>query len=689
MDQQEESRGEQRSPHSLSEAKRTGERRHAGRFYLVASALVVGMLAGVAWLSQSYFADLGKLYDEASAPVVGTMTAVPAANTPLSDPAVQVLHADKKAPAEEPQHSVPAAQMALAIAAQATVRPTRTATPVPYLDSTEAVVGRGGGEVWNADGTWAGMLAQGAYTTASKRSTDGKWVFTRSDDSLEGWMDLDNLIIFDTDRLAPVDIEIVPVAPTPVPQPMASQSADDEATPLSLVAIPTVTPPTGKGFPPTDSDRQPTARIALDDSRLNVRAGPGDSYRVIAKALPEEMVALRARSDDGKWIQIDLPDVAGGFGWAYAEYLQTSADLNALPVATAVSSAPSYIPVDENSEVMPAASPVPLSPAGVAGIPPVHVGPPVLGSNSAGTSTDSVTGLSGKLVIQKEWGGDIYVYDLSTGDLRLLTGGFDPAISPDGSLVTFTRDGGENGVYVIDIDGGAERLLFGGREHLRSPKFSPDGQYIVFERGDEYILCKDDEERCRVSVPSPDGDLPERERQPSLARIRTDGSDYWDPMDLPYARVPDWNEGGIVYQSNGGLQIAQNEPNVDTKLVYFEILKQYEMDPDWQPGAGRIAFQQREINHWEIYAVNPDGSGLQALTQPPFALSESFPSNVAPAWSPDGKHIVFLSNRNAENAAGKWGVWVMDADGTSPRRLPIELPFVYTYVSEQMLDWGL
>ncbi|MCB0089176.1 MAG: PD40 domain-containing protein, partial [Caldilineaceae bacterium] len=30
-----------------------------------------------------------------------------------------------------------------------------------------------------------------------------------------------------------------------------------------------------------------------------------------------------------------------------------------------------------------------------------------------------------------------------------MTHGFDPAISPDGSTVAFTRDGGENGIYLI------------------------------------------------------------------------------------------------------------------------------------------------------------------------------------------------------------------------------------------------
>ena len=375
-----------------------------------------------------------------------------------------------------------------------------------------------------------------------------------------------------------------------------------------------------------------------------------------------------------------MPGVAGGFGWAATEYLHTDGELDALPVADAVSRAPAF----GSSGDAPVVDPTYESP----GLPPLRMGPLPLGDDKPALSPRSATGLTGKLVLQQEWGGSIYVYDLETGDLRLLTGGFDPSISADGTQVTFTRDGGENGIYVIDVDGGPERLIFGGRERLRSPKFSPNGEFIVFERGDESVLCKDDPERCRASVKDPDGDLPEIEVQPSLARVRVDGSDYWDPMDLPYARVPDWSEGGIVYQSRGGLQVTQNEPNMDTELVYFDILKQYEMDPDWQPDGGAIVFQQRESSHWEIYAVNPDGSDLHSLTRPEFLLAESLPSNVSPAWSPDGEHIVFLSNRTPENTAGAWGVWVMDAGGANQRRLPIDLPFVYTYVSEQMADWG-
>ena len=40
---------------------------------------------------------------------------------------------------------------------------------------------------------------------------------------------------------------------------------------------------------------------------------------------------------------------------------------------------------------------------------------------------------------------------------------YNPAISPDGKTVAFVRDGGLNGLYLVNIDGSNERKIFGQR----------------------------------------------------------------------------------------------------------------------------------------------------------------------------------------------------------------------------------
>ncbi|MFW6202417.1 MAG: LpqB family beta-propeller domain-containing protein, partial [Gemmatimonadota bacterium] len=77
--------------------------------------------------------------------------------------------------------------------------------------------------------------------------------------------------------------------------------------------------------------------------------------------------------------------------------------------------------------------------------------------------------------------------------------------------------------------------------------------------------------------------------------------------------------------------------------------------PDPEPTAvGRIAF----VNQSEIYIVEPDGSGLTRLT-------DNDDLDFAPALSPDGSRIAFVSNRDG----GNYDVYVMDPDGTDVTRL--------------------
>ena len=75
----------------------------------------------------------------------------------------------------------------------------------------------------------------------------------------------------------------------------------------------------------------------------------------------------------------------------------------------------------------------------------------------------------------------------------------------------------------------------------------------------------------------------------------------------------------------------------------------------------KIAFSSTRDGNLEIYVMDGDGRNQKRVTVNP-ARDES------PAWSPDGKKIAFVSNRNNVNKNHKQ-IWVIDADGKNPIRL--------------------
>jgi hypothetical protein len=644
--------------HALVPAAPETSRRPLRIILLITLALSAGVLGGLVWLSQQERGTLETLPDQAAviSPTLTIRATAPASVTPAAVVAVPTGAA-----------SAGARPLAAKPFVVETPTPTPTSTPRPPLPRIDAVVGIGGSALFDESGLLLAELPQGAKVAATASSADDGWLLVETDTGQIGWVAADTLIIFDAGRLAAQDVVIIPITPTPTAPPAVTAPAKTAATTAATTAaVVQATPlPVPAGAP--------TARVTVDSGRLNLRAGPGPTYAIIAKAQPDTELTLLGRSADSAWLQVVAPDLPGGFAWAAVEFLTVSGDIRDLPAASAISDAPAFGAEDGGA---PTQGMVPLLPTPTAAI------------------AAAATGLTGKLAIQVTWGGDIYLYDLATGELRLLTDGFDPSLSPDGKQVAFSRRGGEEGLYLIGVDGSNERRIFGTREPISSPKWSPDGRYIVFERGDEADICRIEGTRCfDNNLSGVDSEDIGTEVQNKLARVDVNGKRYRDLPVLNRARVPDWNAAGIVYQSPAGLQITQDKPNATTELLFFDIQKQYELDPDWQPGGGRVVFQRREAAHWQIFAVNPDGSGLTALTRPGTTFVDVQPSSVAPAWSPDGSHIVFLSNRPDVQVlggpgAGEWGVWVMDADGDNQRRLPIGLPFVYTYVAEQMLDWG-
>ncbi len=83
----------------------------------------------------------------------------------------------------------------------------------------------------------------------------------------------------------------------------------------------------------------------------------------------------------------------------------------------------------------------------------------------------------------------------------------------------------------------------------------------------------------------------------------------------------------------------------------------------------KIAFASPRDGNLEICVMDGDGSNHRRVTV-------NSARDEYPAWSPDGKKIAFVSNRNNVNKDRKQ-IWVIDADGKNPIRLTDGLNDVY------------
>jgi len=79
--------------------------------------------------------------------------------------------------------------------------------------------------------------------------------------------------------------------------------------------------------------------------------------------------------------------------------------------------------------------------------------------------------------------------------------------------------------------------------------------------------------------------------------------------------------------------------------------------PAWSPDGRKVLFESDRDGNGEIYVMNSDGNKQVNLTNHPA-------EDGTPSWSPDGSMIAFSSYRD-----GNWEIYLMERDGSNPVRL--------------------
>jgi hypothetical protein len=434
----------------------------------------------------------------------------------------------------------------------------------------------------------------------------------------------------------------------------------------------------------------PTLTVTAE--MVNAHGGPNVTVPVVGVLWQGDQVDVIGYAADSGWWQVSLPD--GGVGWVRdrGHNLAISGDIRAL-----------------------------TAPADAAG------------ADQEATSS---------LVFQTVSGGPIYVVEVASqtgaaiSEARHLTTGVDPALSPDGQWVAFTRwdnerHGSLGGLWLINIDGSDERLIVDELHQPKSPAWSPDGTRIAISVQDGGRT--DNEYRCTGQRP-PDGPIynPDDDNRSGIEvdfEWEDDGDvsmrfcytllphPYWSMQlvdvasgaveEAPHNRfsyTPTWdpaNDWRLVYRDDekGLVSVDINQGTSWAFTEEFAHAPTNDLNnhaPVFSPDGSQLAVSYWQNDHWEVHVMNADGGGRVRLTQTPASVlaeqsiagqePQSW-NNAAPAWSPDGSQIAFLTDRT-----GQWEIWVMHADGSNQQPMFPDgtldgLTLEYHDVDERVISW--
>jgi len=142
--------------------------------------------------------------------------------------------------------------------------------------------------------------------------------------------------------------------------------------------------------------------------------------------------------------------------------------------------------------------------------------------------------------------------------------------------------------------------------------------------------------------------------------------------DMVYIFNPLWSPDStkIVFSAcpTGNIQCSDGNFDIFTisfdgsQLVNLTNNPSEDRNPDWSPDGKKIVFNSNRSGNHEIYSINADGTELKRLTN-------NTRDDMDPKWSPNGSRIVYETTKNLSTGGWYYEICVMNSDGTEQKEL--------------------
>ncbi len=123
----------------------------------------------------------------------------------------------------------------------------------------------------------------------------------------------------------------------------------------------------------------------------------------------------------------------------------------------------------------------------------------------------------------------------------------------------------------------------------------------------------------------------------------------------------------IAFSSDrSGRPMIYTMTSYGTDVKRRTFLGQYNATPAWSPNGKKLAFASYDKHKqaFDIFIMNADGTGQVLRLTSAHKPNGRWANNIDPIFTPDGRQIVFVSNRSGNNQ-----LYIVDTNGDNERRI--------------------